>query len=41
MTDEEIEWLNNYHKKVRETLTPHLTPEEAEWMARKTEPLKR
>ena len=41
MTDEEIEWLNAYHAKVRARLTPLLTPEEAAWLEKKTEPLKR
>lgn len=39
MTDSEIEWVNNYHAMVRERLTPFLTPEEAEWMRAKTEPI--
>ncbi len=41
MTDEEIDWINAYHKKVRERLTPFLQPEEAAWMAEKTRELKR
>ncbi|MCM1368981.1 MAG: aminopeptidase P family protein [Candidatus Amulumruptor caecigallinarius] len=41
MTPEEIEWVDNYHKLVRERLTPLLTPEEAAWMAEKTAPLKK
>lgn len=41
MTDEEIDWLNNYHAKVRSRLTPLLSPEEAAWLEKKTEPLKR
>ena len=41
MTDEEIEWVNTYHDRVRERLTPHLTAEEAEWLAVKTRPLTR
>ena len=41
MTDEEIEWLNNYHAKVRARLTPLLSPEEAAWIENKTEPLVR
>ncbi len=41
MTDEEIEWLNTYHAKVRARLTPLLSPEEAAWLEKKTEPLKR
>ncbi len=41
MTDEEIEWLNNYHRQVREALTPYLNEEEAAWMAEKTRELTR
>ena len=39
MTPQEIEWLNNYHKTVRDRLTPLLTPEEAAWLAEKTKPV--
>lgn len=28
----EIDWLNQYHKKVFDTLSPHLSPEEVAWM---------
>ncbi len=41
MTDEEIEWVNDYHAMVRSRLTPFLSPEEAAWMAEKTRPLTR
>lgn len=41
MTDEEIEWLNNYHAKVRARLTPLLNADEAAWMEEKTKPLTR
>lgn len=41
MTDEEIKWVNDYHTMVRNRLTPHLTPDEAAWMAEKTRELKR
>ena len=41
MTDDEIEWVNNYHKMVRERLTPLLTAEEGAWLAEKTRPLTR
>ena len=41
MTDEEIDWLNDYHAMVRSRLLPLLTPEEAEWLTRKTHPLTR
>jgi Xaa-Pro aminopeptidase len=40
MTDEEIEWVNAYHNKVRTILTPMLdTEEERNWLAEKTQPL--
>lgn len=39
MTPEEIRWIDDYHKTVRERLTPLLTPEEAAWLAEKTLPL--
>lgn len=41
MTDEEIDWINDYHARVRRDLTPLLTPEEAEWLEKKTHPLTR
>lgn len=40
MTREEIEWVNDYHREVRERLTPLLSAEEAAWLAEKTAPLK-
>lgn len=40
MTAEEIQWVNDYHARVREALTPLLTPEEAAWLADKTRELK-
>lgn len=39
MTAEEISWVNGYHQEVRARLTPHLTPEQAEWLREKTEAL--
>ncbi len=41
MTDDEIEWLNAYHREVRDRLTPLLSPEEAAWIEEKTRPLER
>lgn len=40
MTPEEINWVNDYHARVREALTPLLSPEEAAWLADKTRELK-
>lgn len=39
MTPQEIQWVNDYHTKVRTELTPFLTPEEAQWLEEKTQPL--
>ena len=36
---EEIAWLDAYHARVRETLTPLVDPETAVWLARTTQPL--
>lgn len=32
LTEKEKKWLNGYHKKVYETLSPHLKKEEAAWL---------
>lgn len=40
MTAEEIQWVNDYHARVRQELTPLLSPEEAAWLADKTRELK-
>lgn len=39
LTKAELSWLNQYHKKVRETLSPYLSQEEAEWLYEVTEPI--
>ena len=36
---DEKEWLNAFHRMVREKLTPHLSAAEAAWLAEKTKPL--
>lgn len=41
MTDEEIEWVNEYHKTVYEKLAPHLNDDEREWLKEKTKELKK
>ena len=40
MTEREIEYVNNYHKMVRERLTPLLDEKEAAWLAEKTREIK-
>lgn len=39
MTEEELEWLNDYQARVRELLTPELDKATAEWLAEKTRPI--
>lgn len=36
LCEEEKKWLNDYNRQVYETLSPHLAPEEAEWLQTKT-----
>jgi len=36
---EEIAWLNDYHMRVREALTPLVDPDTAHWLAAATEPI--
>ncbi len=38
LTPEETSWLNSYHQKVGEALTPFLEPEEAAWIKKATRP---
>jgi Xaa-Pro aminopeptidase len=38
---EEIEWLDAYHAQVRETLTPLVDPDTAEWLTAATAPIAR
>lgn len=40
MTNQEIEWLNAYHKHVREALAPDLEGRPLEWLNANTQPLK-
>ena len=39
MTQEEIQWLNDYHQRVFDTLSPHLSAEEAAWLRTACAPL--
>ena len=39
MLKEEIDWLNQYHRRVFDTLSPHLTAEETAWLAEACAPL--
>ena len=39
LSEEEREWLNNYHHRVYESLKPHLTAVEQEWLRKATLPI--
>jgi Xaa-Pro aminopeptidase len=39
LTAEEIAWLDAYHARVRETLSPKLDRETADWLEAATAPL--
>lgn len=39
LTDEEKEWLNNYHKEVYNRLQGYLTDDEKQWLERQTAPV--
>ena len=32
LTKDEKDWLNNYHQKVFDIVSPSLSPEEVEWL---------
>ena len=40
LTGDEIAWLDAYHTRVRETLTPLVDAETASWLAEATKPLR-
>lgn len=40
MSPQEIEWVNEYHARVRRELSPALEGKELEWLLKNTEPLK-
>lgn len=37
LTDEEVKWLNNYHKTVYNKLAPHLSKKEQTWLRKATQ----
>ena len=39
LTDQEIEWINDYHKEVYNRLSSLLSDEEKKWLAEKTSPI--
>ncbi len=41
MTQEEVDWVNNYHQEVYRRLSPRLNNEQKEWLRNKTRELKK
>lgn len=41
MNADEIQWLNDYHKRVEREIGPHLTPAEKRWLKEACAPLKK
>ena len=39
MLQEEMDWLNQYHQRVFDTLSPHLSPSETDWLREACAPL--
>jgi Xaa-Pro aminopeptidase len=39
MSESEVAWLDGYHRRVREALSPHVDAATREWLARATRPL--
>ena len=39
LTQEELDWLNAYHQRVFDTLSPHLNQEEADWLREACAPI--
>lgn len=39
LNNDEIKWLNNYHKTVYEKLSPHLAEKELKWLKKHTQPI--
>jgi Xaa-Pro aminopeptidase len=41
LSDDEVKWLNSYHSRVYDTLSPRLELEEREWLAAECRPIKK
>lgn len=39
LLQEEVDWLDAYHQRVYDALSPHLSPDEAAWLRQATSPL--
>jgi Xaa-Pro aminopeptidase len=41
LDDQELAWINDYHRRVRDTLAGELAAEERDWLQRATDPIER
>lgn len=41
LSDEEVKWLNNYHRRVYDAIAPHLDTDEREWLREATKEIGR
>jgi len=39
LSEEEKDWINTYHARVYETLSPHMDQDVAVWLKEKTRPV--
>ena len=39
LSPQEVVAVNQYHQRVYDTIAPHLTSEEVEWLSQKTQPI--
>lgn len=41
LSDEEVEWLNGYHRRVYDAIAPHVSMDELEWLREATKEIRR
>lgn len=41
LSDEEVEWLNSYHRRVYDAISPHVSMDEREWLREATKEIRR
>lgn len=41
LSDEEVEWLNGYHRRVYDAISPHVSMDEREWLREATKEIRR
>ena len=41
LSDEEVEWLNGYHRRVYDAIAPHVSMDEREWLREATKEIRR